>query len=85
MALRDVPGYGIYMVVYEKLCRTLEEHGLKQGVIVSGASGGTAGVISWFLSMPYDVIKSKVQANVLKTDRKSNWCVDFFVYKKCSY
>ncbi|XP_062573812.1 solute carrier family 25 member 45-like [Saccostrea cucullata] len=67
-ALRDIPASVTYFLVYEFLIY----HGVKSFPTVSSMLqsfiyGGVAGVVSWALIMPFDVMKSRIQAD---SDRK---------------
>ena len=59
MAVRDIPAFGLYMIVYEYLCDVLPP-----GVVTTLAVGGFAGVTAWIAPFPFDVIKSRLQADV---------------------
>ncbi|KAK7088868.1 solute carrier family 25 member 45-like [Littorina saxatilis] len=65
MSLRDVPSYGLYLVCYEAISSALHRKGWtdSHGVIADVIGGGLAGTISWFIVMPIDVIKSRVQCD----------------------
>lgn len=65
MILRDVPSYGVYTVVYESLLVTMIRNNLtdKHGVVANLVSGGMAGVVCWGLIIPFDVVKSLMQAD----------------------
>ncbi len=69
MAVRDIPGYGIYILVYEWLYEKINERKLgdKYGLFASVMAGGSAGVVSWFLMAPLDVVKSLLQADTTQT------------------
>ena len=59
MAIRDIPTFGLYMIVYEYLCDVLP-----RGVITTMVVGGVAGIAAWAASFPFDVVKSRLQADV---------------------
>ncbi|KAK3763997.1 hypothetical protein RRG08_004362 [Elysia crispata] len=63
MFFRDVPSYGLYLLVYEGLFKLLVHRNLsdEKGVIASVLAGGVAGCLSWAVIMPLDVIKSRLQ------------------------
>lgn len=65
MALRDIPGMGMDLVVFECLDRYMHHHGYTdaQGIFSNVMAGGISGSVSWALIMPFDVIKSRVQAD----------------------
>lgn len=58
---RDVPGFSIYFCTYEMLTRT--EDGSPVSTCTMLASGGVAGVLSWALPYPVDVIKTRMQVD----------------------
>ena len=62
MLLRDVLSYGVYMLVYEAGLRSLQWN----HIVTTLVSGGTAGVVSWAVITPVDVIKSRIQADDIK-------------------
>ncbi|XP_071080406.1 solute carrier family 25 member 45-like [Haliotis cracherodii] len=66
MAFRDVPSYGIYCAIYEYLTHVMHDRGLTddQGIFASLIAGGTSGTVTWFSVMPFDVIKSRLQADL---------------------
>ena len=69
MALRDVPSYGLYLVVYEAASSWLRarrwavRHGALGDVLADVVGGGLAGSVSWLAVMPLDVLKSRLQAD----------------------
>lgn len=72
-ALRDIPGYAIYFVSYEYLIRKRADPGL----LYTSMAGGTAGVLSWVLAFPIDVIKSRLQADGMSNEKaKYNGIID---------
>lgn len=58
-AVRDVPGFATYFVTYELLMR----QSATQSAFHTLMAGGFAGVFSWTLSLPFDVIKTRLQAD----------------------
>jgi len=58
-ALRDVPGFSAYFVSYELMMRMKENPGMFYTLM----AGGLAGVVSWVIVIPLDVIKSRLQAD----------------------
>ncbi len=77
MAIRDVPGYGLYILVYEGFLMHLKDWKIadKHGAFASIVSGGLAGVISWLVMAPTDVVKSLIQADVSNKYRGIMHCV----------
>ncbi|CAG9835186.1 unnamed protein product [Diabrotica balteata] len=67
--IRDVPAFTTYFVSYEYLART------EEGQVPSSATilfaGGTAGVISWIIPYPLDVLKSKIQVDGMTSKQYS--------------
>lgn len=75
-ALRDSVGYGFYFWSYELTTRWMEQwsraHEGQQGGNFTGSEtakvllcGGLAGIVTWASIFPLDVIKTRVQAQVL--------------------
>lgn len=64
-AIRDVPAFGVYMLVYEWLMQILPN----QSGTSSLFAGGIAGVISWAIILPLDVIKSRIQVDNISAPR----------------
>ncbi|KAI6657319.1 Mitochondrial basic amino acids transporter-like [Oopsacas minuta] len=63
---REVPSFGVYFSAYDTLCK-ME---LKEGQRIDEASikmslfaGGIAGMLTWLVNYPIDVIKSRIQAD----------------------
>ncbi|XP_052796533.1 solute carrier family 25 member 45-like [Mya arenaria] len=65
MGLREIPSYGIYCLSFEVLNAEMKTRGLtdERGVIASLVSGGIAGSLTWASIIPFDVIKSRYQAD----------------------
>ena len=65
MAYREIPSYGLYCLSYEYLSAKMHEHGLtdSKGIVASLVSGGIAGCLTWASIIPFDVIKSRYQAD----------------------
>lgn len=72
--LRDVPGFSTYFVSYEFLMRQKNDPGIAYTLF----AGGTAGSISWLLTIPIDVIKTRLQIDGMSTNhqRMYNGLVD---------
>ncbi|XP_046575736.1 solute carrier family 25 member 45-like isoform X1 [Haliotis rubra] len=66
MAFRDIPSYGLYCAIYEYLTDVMHDRGLTddRGIFASLMAGGTSGTVTWFSIMPFDVIKSRMQADL---------------------
>ena len=65
MFVRDVPSFGLYIFVYERLNRYMIDHKLTDtnGVVAAMTAGGVAGCVCWASIMPFDVVKSKLQTD----------------------
>ncbi|XP_070572163.1 solute carrier family 25 member 45-like isoform X2 [Ptychodera flava] len=69
-AIRDTPTLGVYFVTYETLCRKLTLEGQAQpSVWALFLSGGTAGILAGVVMTPMDVVKSKLQADGVNSQR----------------
>jgi len=56
--LREVPAFGVYFGSYEVMTRKFGD----STPVILGA-GGVAGILSWILTYPQDVLKSRLQAD----------------------
>lgn len=69
-ALRDSIGYGFYFWSYELNTRTLSSQSLSRTASAEAARvllcGGIAGVVTWASIFPLDVIKTRVQTQLLQ-------------------
>ncbi|XP_045039492.2 solute carrier family 25 member 45 isoform X2 [Desmodus rotundus] len=66
LTLRDTPTVGIYFVTYEWLCRQFTPDGQNPSSATVLVAGGFAGIASWVIATPLDVIKSRMQMDGLK-------------------
>lgn len=62
-AMRDVPGFASYFVLYEMLVRAGRPVDQPAGAAQTLLAGGLAGVGSWILTMPIDVVKTRLQVD----------------------
>jgi solute carrier family 25 carnitine/acylcarnitine transporter 20/29 len=60
--LRDIPGSYAYFAAYEYFKRTLSDGSGKLNPWATLFSGGMAGVCNWLVSIPADVLKSRLQS-----------------------
>jgi Mitochondrial carrier protein. len=63
---REIPGFGTYFYSYELMTRTSGnngEPGPPIGTFHMMLAGGLSGTVSWVLTYPIDVIKSRLQAD----------------------
>jgi solute carrier family 25 carnitine/acylcarnitine transporter 20/29 len=68
-AIRDSVGYGFYFWSYELSRRWMEQNGNRGGEAASVLlCGGLAGVVTWASIFPLDVIKTRVQTQVLSPE-----------------
>lgn len=72
--LRDIPGFATYFVSYELLLRQKQEPGMMYTLF----AGGTAGAISWILTIPIDVIKTRLQIDGMNQSRMYSGMIDCF-------
>ncbi|CAB0014973.1 unnamed protein product [Nesidiocoris tenuis] len=66
MICRDGPGFATYIVTYEHVLCSIEGKlplGGQHRIFAEILSGGLAGSISWIAGMPFDVVKSRIQAD----------------------
>ncbi|CAO3627981.1 unnamed protein product [Cunninghamella blakesleeana] len=70
--IRDAPSYGIYFWVYEGMKRYLEieKESNSQQAWRYLLAGGLAGTISWTSIYPLDVVKSRLQMQMIPTTTK---------------
>uniref|UniRef100_H3HCA0 Mitochondrial carrier protein n=1 Tax=Phytophthora ramorum TaxID=164328 RepID=H3HCA0_PHYRM len=70
--LRDVPAFGAYFCGYEATKRALTEGKSENETDLKlMMAGGIAGMLSWIVSMPQDVVKSCVQSQSLQGDQQT--------------
>ncbi|KAL8620003.1 hypothetical protein ACOMHN_015285 [Nucella lapillus] len=80
---RDSPANAVYMSSYE-----FAAYGGSQffpavpNPIINFMSGGMAGVLSWILIMPFDVVKSRLQADTRQRHYTGFWDCSMKAYKK---
>ncbi|POM75634.1 Mitochondrial carnitine/acylcarnitine carrier protein [Phytophthora palmivora] len=68
--LRDVPAFGAYFCGYEATKRMLTEGKSENETDLKlMMAGGIAGMLSWVVSMPQDVVKSCVQSQSLEGEQ----------------
>jgi hypothetical protein len=63
---REVPGFGIYFVAYEFMTRSAGDHGEPRPQVSTFhmlLAGGFSGTLSWVLTYPIDVVKSRLQVD----------------------
>ncbi|XP_020824103.2 solute carrier family 25 member 45 isoform X2 [Phascolarctos cinereus] len=62
LVLRDTPSLGLYFLTYEGLSWWLTSDGSATMLV----AGGFAGIISWVVATPLDVVKARMQMDGLK-------------------
>jgi hypothetical protein len=63
MLLRDVPGFAAYLPLYEALMARFHRKYDWNYSAASIVSGGITGVVTWQMVVPFDVVKSRLQAD----------------------
>nr|XP_022904509.1 solute carrier family 25 member 45-like isoform X4 [Onthophagus taurus] len=59
----DVPSYGVYTWVYEVCLHYVFSPGIMSDVSRQIFAGGLAGTVAWGMCMPFDMVKSRLQAD----------------------
>ncbi|XP_058452042.1 mitochondrial basic amino acids transporter [Malaya genurostris] len=70
--VRDIPGFSSYFVSYELMVQTFDD----PSPFVVLMAGGLAGTISWLISFPIDVVKSRLQADGMYGEPKYRGIAD---------
>lgn len=70
--LRDAPAFGVYFASYEYMVRTVSEQSGTATNLGLMLAGGLAGVFSWIVSYPCDVVKSRLQVDGVQGPRRYN-------------
>lgn len=63
--LRDAPGHGVYFWTYEYIREKLHpgcRKSCEESLCTMLTAGGLAGVVSWIQSYPFDLVKTRLQA-----------------------
>uniref|UniRef100_A0A915C7Z9 Mitochondrial basic amino acids transporter n=1 Tax=Parascaris univalens TaxID=6257 RepID=A0A915C7Z9_PARUN len=62
---RDIPSYGVYFASYDRMAKSLSCDNTSESLtnVQLLFAGGIAGVLSWVVNYPVDVIKSKFQSD----------------------
>jgi hypothetical protein len=63
---REVPGFGIYFFAYELMTRSAGDNGEPRPPVSTLhmlLAGGVSGTLSWVLTYPIDVVKSRLQTD----------------------
>jgi len=83
MFLRDVPASAIYFVSFEVVRDMLDIRGIVSSSSVASQlfCGGLAGMISWTAILPFDVVKSKLQADVFGKQFRGFFDCAHYIYR----
>ena len=73
---RDGIGFAMYFYSYHEICRCLTPADGNVSDVQIMTAGGFAGMISWTLCFPFDVAKSRIQAEALKKSPNYKGLVD---------
>lgn len=74
MLCRDIPASVVYFVVYELVRDVVLASRRRVGdVATSLLAGGTAGVVSWSVIFPIDIVKSRLQADYQRVRYPAGW------------
>lgn len=71
---REIPGFSTYFVSYELLTRSSDNTPVSTPRML--LAGGLAGTVSWVLTYPIDVIKSRLQADGMMGQPRYNGALD---------
>lgn len=82
--LRDTPAFGVYFAFYEYMVRKASSDNSNPSNFRLAMAGGLAGVFSWLVSYPCDVVKSRLQVDGMDGPKRYKGFVDCAVqsYKK---
>ncbi|KAH9492909.1 hypothetical protein Btru_032586 [Bulinus truncatus] len=80
--VRDTPAASMYMSSYSFFqFESFQRFPSVPSQIVNFIGGGVSGVLSWLIIMPFDVVKSKLQADPCSRMYKGFWDCAWQVYK----
>lgn len=81
---RDTFGTGVYYALYDSSRRLTTKHNLLPGATAPFICGSAAGILSWVIIYPVDLVKTRVQRNALegKAGEQSAWKVARNLYGK---
>lgn len=66
---RETPSYGVYFVAYEFLCQRFSSQDRQISNSMLMLAGGLSGIFGWLSSYPFDVIKTKIQAQNIDSSK----------------
>ena len=68
--MREIPGLSVYITSYQFLCDQMGSGGAEAcSVPQMLAAGGLAGMFSWIVNIPIDIVKSRMQADDIGNPR----------------
>lgn len=73
--IREVPSLAVYFASYHSLCQYFRTDAGSISIPSLFLSGGISGILAWFVSYPADVIKTRLQADGLGSN-KYNGIID---------
>ena len=80
--LREIPAFGVYFASYAWLCDHLKKENKDKSAGHMVIAGGIAGMLSWIINIPVDVVKSRIQADNLSNPRfRSMWHCAMLAYR----
>ena len=73
--MREVPGFSVYITSYQFFCDMITTDDSREDPLFrdSLVAGGLAGVSSWIVNIPIDVVKSRLQADSLTNPKYSGF------------
>lgn len=80
--LRECPGFAIYFGLYETLMqRSVKKYGSKDKIPLSFTLfyGGISGIALWLFTFPFDVVKSRIQADDSSRRKYKNILSTFYI------
>lgn len=70
---REIPGFSVYITAYSMLCNRATPEGAESCSIPAMLmAGGVAGMLSWMVNIPVDIVKSRLQADDLANPKYRN-------------
>ena len=62
--MREIPGFSVYITSYQIMCdRIAPAEGVTPSVPWLLLAGGLAGMFSWTINIPIDIVKSRLQVD----------------------
>ena len=70
--MREIPGLSVYITSYQWMCDYMTKGNSTSSVPQMLLAGGIAGMLSWIVNIPIDIIKSRMQNDDLANPRYKN-------------